>query len=226
MCGGIVSDRPSGRVTLAWSGKPKVTYQLGDLERHKLVRALLDVQRGAEGRVVDAAMSDGAALTGALIYGLKAAGAWSGGRGGNLLDGGEPLYGCYQCADGKYLALGAIEPQFVATLLEGLAMPVTAAKSDVARAVATRSRDEWVALFAGKDACVAPVLDMDEAPAHPHNVARGTFAEVGGVIQPMPAPRYGGPFEPPVGPRREGEDGPAILAELGYSVADIEELLK
>ncbi len=83
-----------------------------------MVAALLDVQRGAEGRVVDAAMSDGAALTGALIYGLKAAGAWSGGRGGNLLDGGEPLYGCYQCADGKYLALGAIEPQFVAALLQ------------------------------------------------------------------------------------------------------------
>lgn len=191
-----------------------------------MVAALLDVQRGAEGRVVDAAMSDGAALTGALIYGLKAAGAWSGGRGGNLLDGGEPLYGCYQCADGKYLALGAIEPQFVAALLEGLALPVTAGKADVLRAVATRSRDEWMAVFAGKDACVAPVLDMDEAPAHPHNIARGTFAEIGGVIQPMPAPRYGEPIEPPDGPRREGEDGPAILAELGYSADDIEELLK
>ncbi|MEO8142209.1 MAG: CaiB/BaiF CoA-transferase family protein [Sphingomicrobium sp.] len=190
-----------------------------------MVAALLDVQRGAAGRVVDAAMSDGAALTGALIYGLKAAGAWGGGRGGNLLDGGEPLYGCYQCADGKYLALGAIEPQFVAALLEGLALPVTAAKSDVARAVAARSRDEWVALFAGKDACVAPVLDMDEAPEHPHNAARGTFAEVGGVNQPMPAPRYGEPHETPTGPRREGEDGAVILAELGYSNIEIEELL-
>ncbi|MEO7410620.1 MAG: CaiB/BaiF CoA-transferase family protein [Sphingomicrobium sp.] len=190
-----------------------------------MVAALLDVQRGAAGRVVDAAMSDGAALTGALIYGLKAAGAWGGGRGGNLLDGGEPLYGCYQCADGKYLALGAIEPQFVAALLEGLALPVTAGKSDVARAVAARSRDDWVALFAGKDACVAPVLDMDEAPEHPHNAARGTFAEVGGVNQPMPAPRYSEPHETPSGPRREGEDGAVILAELGYSTIEIEELL-
>lgn len=190
-----------------------------------MVAALLDVQRGAEGRVVDAAMSDGAALTGALIYGLKAAGAWDGGRGGNLLDGGNPLYGCYECADGKYLALGAIEPQFVAALLDGLALPITAAKADVARAVAARSRDEWIALFAGKDACVAPVLDMDEAPDHPHNVARGTFAAVGGVIQPMPAPRYGEPHQPPPRPRREGEDSRAILAELGYSAADIEEYL-
>ncbi len=190
-----------------------------------MVAALLDVQRGAAGRVVDAAMSDGAALTGALIYGLKAAGAWGGGRGGNLLDGGNSLYGCYQCADGKYLALGAIEPQFVAALLDGLALPVTAVKADVARTVATRTRDEWVALFAGKDACVAPVLDMDEAPEHPHNVARGTFADVGGVVQPMPAPRYGDPVEFPSGPRREGEDGPAILAELGYTDTEIEELL-
>ncbi len=190
-----------------------------------MVAALLDVQRGAPGRVVDAAMSDGAALTGALIYGLKAAGAWSGGRGGNLLDGGNPLYGCFQCADGKYLALGAIEPQFVAALLDGLALPVTATKLDVARTVATKSRDEWVALFAGRDACVAPVLDMDEAPEHPHNVARGTFYEVGGVVQPMPAPRYGNPVEFPSRPRREGEDGPAILAELGYTDIEIEELL-
>ncbi|MES2904080.1 MAG: CaiB/BaiF CoA-transferase family protein [Pseudomonadota bacterium] len=191
-----------------------------------MVAALLDVQRGAAGRVVDAAMSDGAALTGALIYGLKAAGAWGGGRGGNLLDGGNPLYGCYECADGKYLALGAIEPQFVAALLDGLALPITAAKGDVARAVAARSRDEWVALFAGKDACVAPVLNMDEAPAHPHNAARATFTEVGGVVQPMPAPRYNDPLELPFGPRREGEDSAAILAELNYSTAEIEELLR
>ncbi len=190
-----------------------------------MVAALLDVQRGAAGRVVDAAMSDGAALTGALIYGLKAAGAWGGGRGGNLLDGGNPLYGCYICADGRYLALGAIEPQFVAALLEGLALPVTATKLDVTRTVATKSRDEWVALFAGKDACVAPVLDMDEAPEHPHNVARATFSAVDGVIQPMAAPRYGDALDPPRAPRSEGEDGRAILAELGYSDIQIEELL-
>ena len=192
-----------------------------------MVAALLDVQRGAAGRVVDAAMSDGAALTGALIYGLKAAGAWGGGRGGNLLDGGSPLYGCYACADGKYLALGAIEPQFVAALLDGLALPVTASKSDVARAVATRGRDEWVALFAGRDACVAPVLDMDEAPSNPHNVARGTFADLGGVIQPMPAPRYeGDEATKPRPPQGQGADSERVLKDAGYSCFEIDALLE
>lgn len=192
-----------------------------------MVAALLDVQRGAAGRVVDAAMSDGAALTGALIYGLKAAGAWGGGRGGNLLDGGEALYGCHACADGKYIALGAIEPQFRAALLGGLGLAEGANHEAVAGAVVSKSRDEWMALFEGKDACVAPVLEMDEAPAHPHNMARTTFGEVGGVIQPMPAPRYADEQrELPVGPRREGQDGPAILSELGYSATDIEELFK
>ena len=191
-----------------------------------MVAALLDVQRGAEGRVIDAAMSDGAALTGLLIYGLKAAGAWGGGRGGNLLDGGEPLYGCYECADGKYLALGAIEPQFRAALSAGLGLSEGADHAAVAAAVATRSRDAWVALFAGKDACVAPILDLDEAPAHPHNKARGTFEAVGGVIQPMPAPRYDGEEGvTPLPPRRNGEDGAAILKELGYPNSEIADLL-
>ena len=190
-----------------------------------MVAALLGVQRGDPGQVIDAAMSDGAALTGALLYGMKAAGLWDGGRGGNLLDGGNPLYGCYRCSDDRFLALGAIEPQFVAALLEGLDLPVTAGKSDVARAVATRTRDDWVARFAGTDACVTPVLDMDEAPAHPHNIARGTFAGVGGVLQPMPAPRFsGGAAEPPTPPRAEGQDGRDILERLGYSAAEIDTL--
>ena len=190
-----------------------------------MVAALLDVQRGAEGRVVDAAMSDGAALTGALIYGLKAAGAWNGGRGGNLLDGGEPLYGCYKCADGKYLALGAIEPQFRAALIQGLGLGEVTKKSDAA-AIAKKRRDQWVAHFTGIDASVAPVLSLEEAPAHPHNRARGTFIEVGGVRQPGPAPRYAGASaDQPHPPRREGEDGAAILAGLGYEATDIEELL-
>ena len=191
-----------------------------------MVAALLDVQRGAPGRVIDAAMSDGAALTGALIYGLRAAGAWGGGRGGNLLDGGEPLYGCYACADGKFIALGAIEPQFRAALLAGLALDEGADRVAVADAVARRSRGDWLALFAGKDACLAPVLDLDEAPTHPHNGARGTFGTVGGVVQPMPSPRYAGALPVhPVAPRREGEDGAAILAELGYTPDEITELL-
>ncbi|WP_051504184.1 CaiB/BaiF CoA transferase family protein [Sphingomonas jaspsi] len=188
-----------------------------------MAAALLDVQRGAAGRVIDSAMTDGAALTGALIYGLKAAGAWNGGRGNNLLDGGDPLYRCYRCADGNYLALGAIEPQFRRALLEGLGI-AEATKEAVAATIETRTRDEWVERFAGIDACVAPVLDMDEAPDHPHNRARKVFVAVGGVVQPMPAPRYG--ERPPVSPPRQpGEDGPTILRSLGYDAPQIDELL-
>ena len=104
-------------------------------------------------------------------------------------------------------------------------MPVTAGSADVARAVATRTRDDWVDRFAGTDACVAPVLDMDEAPEHPHNLARGTFAEVGGVIQPVPSPRFSAGASDALTPlRREGEDGRDILIGLGYSAAEIDRL--
>ena len=166
------------------------------------------------------------AATQKLLTSSQAAGAWGGGRGSNLLDGGHPLYGCYACADGKYLALGAIEPQFRAALSAGLGLSEGADHAAVAAAVATRSRDAWLALFAGKDACVAPILDLDEAPAHPHNKARGTFEAVGGVIQPMPAPRYKGKGgSTPLPPRRNGEDGAAILKELGYPNSEIADLL-
>ncbi len=192
-----------------------------------MVAALLCVGRGGAGQVIDASMSDGAALTGALIYGLRAAGLWSDERGSNLLDGGEPLYACYECADGKYLALGAIEPQFRAALLAGLALSESASREQVAAAVRARPRDAWVEAFAGSDACVAPVLSMAEAPRHPHNVSRSTFIEVDGVVQPAPAPRYSATRnDPPSPPRREGEDGAAILAALGYGAGEVENLLK
>ncbi len=190
-----------------------------------MVAALLGVGRGGSGQIIDASMSDGAALTGALIYGLRAAGLWTDERGSNLLDGGEALYGCYQCADGKYLALGAIEPQFRRALLDGLTLAEGASREMVAAAIAARPRDEWVEAFAASDACVAPVLTMDEAPRHPHNLSRSTFIEVEGVVQPAPAPRYSATHnDPPTSPRQEGEDGRAILAELGYGAADIEQL--
>ena len=190
-----------------------------------MVAALLDVQRGGQGQVVDAAMTDGAALIGAITFGMKAAGMWSDEREANLLDGGDPLYGCYRCADGKFLALGALEPQFRAALAEGLGLTDITKKS-VAAAIAKKRRDQWVAHFVGKDACVAPILSLEEAPAHPHNRARGTFVEVGGVRQPGPAPRYSlSKIEAPRPPRREGQDGAAILAELGYDENEIRELL-
>ena len=186
-----------------------------------MLAALLDVQRGGEGQVIDAAMTDGAALIGALTYGMRAAGMWSDEREANLLDGGDPLYGCYRCADGKYLALGAIEQQFRDALAEGLGLREIT-KAAVAKAIARKSRDQWVAHFAGKDACVAPVLSLGEAPAHLHNRARGTFVDVGGVLQPGPAPRYSRTVcDPPEPPPGLGADTEAILGELGYVAAEI-----
>jgi alpha-methylacyl-CoA racemase len=192
-----------------------------------LVAALLAVQRGGEGQVIDAAMSDGAALIGALTYGLRAAGLWRDEREANLLDGGEPNYGIYRCADGKFIAIGAIEPQFQANLFKGLVLRPGEDREAIASVIATRSRDEWVAHFTGTDACVAPVLDLNEAPVHPHNVARRTFVDLNGVFQPAPAPRYSETMlDRPDPPRREGQDGEAILAELGYGPNEIAAILK
>ena len=192
-----------------------------------MVAALLQVQRGGTGQIIDAAMSDGAALIGALTYGLKAAGHWRDEREANLLDGGDPIYGVYRCLDGKFVAIGAIEPQFRASLFKGLALPAGADREQIAAVIATRGRDQWAAHFARTDACVAPVLDLDEAPVHPHNIARRTFLDLDGVFQPAPAPRYSqSMLDRPSPPRREGADGPVILAELGYGAGEIEQILK
>ena len=190
-----------------------------------MVAALLHAARSGEGQVIDAAMTDGAALTGAIVFGLRAAGLWQDGRGANLLDGGDPIYGCYECADGRYVAVGAIEPQFRAALSEGLGVPPGAPRNVMAAAFLRRTRDEWVAAFARSDACVAPVLDLGEAPVHPHNQARGSFIELGGVVQPGPAPRLSAtPAGLPSAPRQGGEDGTTILAGLGMSEAEIADL--
>jgi alpha-methylacyl-CoA racemase len=192
-----------------------------------MVAALLAAQRGGKGQIIDAAMSDGAALIGALTYGLRAAGLWRDEREANLIDGGEPSYGIYRCLDGKFLSLGAIEPQFRASLFKGLVLTPAATREEIAAVIATRSRDQWAAHFAGTDACVAPVLDLGEAPVHPHNIARRTFLDLDGVFQPAPAPRYSETIvDRPDPPRREGADGEAILADLGYKPAEIAAILK
>ena len=187
-----------------------------------MVSALLAVQRGGRGQAIDAAMSDGTALVGALTYGLRAAGHWRDEREANLLDGGEPSYGIYRCLDGKFLSVGAIEPQFREALFKGLALPLGASHEQIAAVIASRSRDQWVAHFAGTDACVAPVLDLGEAPVHPHNLARRAFLDLDGVFQPAPAPRYSETIlDRPDPPRREGQDGEGILLELGYAADDV-----
>ena len=192
-----------------------------------MVSALLAVRQGGDGQVIDAAMSDGAALIGALTYGMRAAGLWRDERESNLLDGGEANYGIYRCLDGKFLAIGAIEPQFQAALFKGLALPSSASHEEIAAVIASRTRDQWAAHFAGTDACVAPVLDLGEAPVHPHNLARRAFVDLNGVFQPAPTPRYSVTIlDRPDPPRREGQDGEAILAELGYGAAEIEAILK
>jgi len=189
-----------------------------------MVAALLAVRRGGQGQVIDCAMSDGAALIGALTYGMRAAGIWSDERESNLLDGGSPTYGVFECSDGRFLAVGAIEPRFRQVLLERLGLAEDAGKDEVAGAILMRSRDQWAADFAGTDACVAPVLTLEEAPDHPHNRTRGTFVAIDGVIQPGPAPRYSETKTAEPLPQRPGADGEAILNDLGYSAAEIEQM--
>jgi alpha-methylacyl-CoA racemase len=163
-----------------------------------MVSALLHAQRTGQGQVVDAAMLDGAASQMTMIYGMLAAGHWNAERGRNLLDGAAPFYRCYACADGRYLAIGAIEPQFFAALMAGLELDAApwdqadraqwpALTEVLAARIAERPRDDWAAVFDGTDACVAPVLTMEEAADHPHNRTRGTF--VGAPVYPAPGPR-------------------------------------
>ncbi len=203
-----------------------------------ILAALVERQRSGLGQVVDAAMVDGSALLTSFIYGLRAVGAWRDERGVNLLDGGAPFYDTYVTADGKYVAVGALEPQFYAALLTGLGLagklpaqldPANwpTLREKFAEIFATRTRDEWAQVFAGTDACVAPVLSPAEAPAHPHNAARGVFTEVGGVTQPSPAPRFGrSKVDHPTSPRRPGADTDAVLGAdgLGLRLAEIADL--
>ena len=203
-----------------------------------LVCALLEARQSGQGQVVDAAMSDGSALLMAMMYGYRKLGRWHAERGSNLFDGSAPFYATYRCADGKYFAVGANEPQFYSALIEACGLaddPDFSVQREVARwpkmkeklaeVFATRSRDEWVAHFHGIDACVAPVLDIDEAPKHPHNVARKTFIEVEGVTQPAPAPRFSRtPPAEPYAPPEPGTHTEAILAELGYDAAALTKL--
>ncbi|MFJ4453152.1 CaiB/BaiF CoA transferase family protein [Pseudomonas sp. NPDC089392] len=167
-----------------------------------VLAALHEVTRSGAGQVIDAAMTDGTTLLTSFIHGLRAMGHWGNKPGSNLLDGAAPFYDTYRCADGRFVAIGAIEPQFYQQLrtLCGLEDSLFAEqmncskwpsqKQAMAEIIASRSRDEWCTLLEGTDVCFAPVLDWEEAPQHAHNQARETFLTVGGVVQPAPAPRF------------------------------------
>ena len=202
-----------------------------------VLAALLEAKTSGRGQVVDAAMVDGAALLMAPVYAMLARGRWKPERGANMLDGAAPWYDTYECADGRWVAVGPIEPRFFALVAEKLGLDAArfgdrmdpanwpALREAMAAAFRARTRDEWTALFEGTDACVAPVLDLREAPAHRHNAARGVFAERDGAVQPAPAPRFERTAaEPGLPPPLRGEHTEAVLAEWGFAAAEIADL--
>ncbi|MFF8958450.1 CaiB/BaiF CoA transferase family protein [Streptomyces sp. NPDC014894] len=182
---------------------------------------------GGGGQVVDAAVVDGAAHLATMIHGMMAAGGWQDRRGSNLLDGGCPFYGCYETADGGYMAVGALEKRFYDEFAERLGIADEApARKDFARwdelrevvaaAFKTRTRAAWAAVFDDTDACVAPVLSLTEAPRHPHLAARGTFVRHAGVTQPAPAPRFSAtPGAVRTGPALPGADTAEVARDWG-----------
>ena len=200
-----------------------------------LVCALLEAKTSGQGQVVDAAMTDGAALLSTMMYGMHAQNMWSNLRGENLLDGGAHFYDTYACADGKHIAIGAIEPQFYALLMKLLGIDDAAfaaqmnpsawpdLKVRLAALFATRKRETWCDLLEGTDACFAPVLDWDEAPQHAHNAARGTFVNVDGVVQPAPAPRFSRTV---VGLSAAVPSSKTLLRSWGVSEGSTEALIK
>lgn len=201
-----------------------------------VVAAVIEARASGVGQVVDAAMLDGTALMSMLIWEMRVRGLHEDARGVNLLDTGAPFYDVYECSDGQYVAVGALEPQFYAELCRrvGFEQDVDpdrraaqqerstwpGRKKEMQRLFAMRTRDEWQRLLENADACVTPVLSWAEAPAHPHNAARQTFAEIGGVLQPAPAPRFSrtpGAVQAPA--CAAGAHTDEVLAELGIDEA-------
>jgi alpha-methylacyl-CoA racemase len=203
-----------------------------------MLAAVTRAQHSGEGQVVDAAMTDGAALLMAAQYGLMAKGFWKDARESNFLDGAAHFYGTYACLDGKHVSVGAIEPQFYRQLLELCGITDVhfqqqweqgewpALREKLAAMFRTRTRAQWCELLEGTDACFAPVLSMGEAADHPHNRARGTFVRQDGVVQPAPAPRFDRTPSalPPKAPRT-GEHTVELLARAGFPAAEVDALV-
>ncbi|MGA2816760.1 MAG: CaiB/BaiF CoA-transferase family protein [Xanthobacteraceae bacterium] len=194
--------------------------------------AMIEAQRSGKGQVVDAAMTEGAASLMTIFYALHAAGRHSLERGTNLLDSGSAIYETYECADGRFVSIAPIELKFRKELFKLIGLPYTTddgaeLRGKLETLFKTRTRDDWCALLEGTDACFAPVLSMAEAPYHPHNVARGTFVEIDGVVQPGPAPRFSRTPSPrPTPPQRLGKDSRATLAAWGIPDDRIETLFE
>ena len=199
-----------------------------------LMAGIIHARETGKGQVIDCAMSDGSASLMSMFYGMKASGIWQEERRANLLDGGAHFYDTYQCSDGKWVSIGSIEPQFYALLLEktGITDPDFQRQMDrsiwpdlrekLAAVFATKSQAEWTTIMAATDVCFAPVLDLDEAPNHPHNAARQTFVQLGGVTQPAPAPRFSetpGVIQGP--PPAIGAHNAEALADWGFTEAEI-----
>ena len=200
-----------------------------------LLAGIISARTTGQGQVIDCAMSDGAASLMAMFYGFKGAGMWNDTeRRSNLLDGGAHFYDTYQCADGKWISIGSIEPQFYALLLEKTGItdpefthqmsrdhwPSLRAKLDAV--IRTKTQAEWCEIMDATDVCFAPVLNLEDAPKHIHNAARKTFVEIEGVVQPAPAPRFSAtPGEIQGPPPKIGAHNDAALGEWGFSGGDI-----
>lgn len=205
-----------------------------------VLAALLEAKTSGQGQVVDAAISDGVISLMAIAQGFKAMGMWNLERQSNMLDGGAPHYDTYECADGKYISIGSIEPQFYALLAEKLGIDIgepgfasqldmtqwPQRKARIAEAVKAKTRDQWCEIMEGTDVCFAPVLDMDEAQDYPHNVMRKAFIERDGVVQTAPAPRFSRTASAvQCSPCAVGTDTESVLRELGLGESELTELL-
>lgn len=202
-----------------------------------MLAALLEARQSGKGQVVDAAMTDGSAVLMAMFHSLQAMGMWKSKRGYNFLDSGAHFYDVYETQDGKYVSIGSIEPQFYALLLEKAQLDPQVfgnqnnpalwpdLKDKLAAVFKTKTQAQWCELMEGTDVCFAPVLDFNEAAAHPHNAARKTYIDVDGMTQPAPAPRFSRTeSEVQFGSRAHGADTQEVLSDWGFSDADLDAL--
>ncbi len=203
-----------------------------------MVCGILEAQRSGQGQVVDTAMVDGAASLMNMFWAMKAGGMWNPERGTNMLDTGAPFYDVYECSDGNYISIGSIEPQFYAELMElsGLGQrddfprqmersEWPSMKETVAEVFKSKTRDEWCEIMEHTDVCFAPVLTMEEATEHPHNVERSTFVEYGGMTQAAPAPRFSRTSPELTRPApHPGQHTDEVLAGFGFDEDDIAKL--